>query len=86
MSLRLLPGKNRHIYAFSIVPYAHPEFLIIISDFHLDLPRLGVRERVSQRFCGDYEDFVAQNGMQIARLTFNGDAKRQRLFVRWISS
>ena len=42
MSLRRLHFQDRWIDAFSIVPHAQPEFTIIISEFHFDMPHPGV--------------------------------------------
>src|SRR5208282_5398155 len=52
---------------FLVVPHAQTELLIVISDFNLDLPGLGVAEGVAERLSGNPVDFVAQNGMQIPR-------------------
>ena len=79
-----LPRQNRWINAFAIVPHTQPELLIVISNFNLDLPSLGMVKRVPQRLSGDPVDFVAQDRMQIARLAFNRDAKCRRAVVGWI--
>ncbi len=59
--------------------------MIVIPDFNLDLPRLGMVKSVPERLSGNPVDFVAQNGMEIARLTFHGDAKCRSCVVGWIS-
>ncbi len=71
MPLTVLTGKNGRIDTFSIVPHAQSKLLIVIADFNLDLPCLGVLKRVPQRFGSDPVDFVAKNRMQISRLALN---------------
>ena len=85
MPLAPLPRQNRWIDAFSIVPHTKPELLIVIPDFNLDLPSRGMVKGVAERLSGNPVDFIAQNRMQIARLTFHGDAKCRSAVVGWIS-
>ena len=72
MSLTALAGENRWINAFSIVPHPQSELLIVIADFNLDLPCLGVAKGIPQRFGSNFVDLVSEDGMQISRLALNG--------------
>jgi hypothetical protein len=58
-----LSRQDYGINAFSIVPHAQPELLVVISDFNLDLPSLGVPEGVPKRLSGNSVNFVTQDGM-----------------------
>ena len=71
MSLTTLMGENRWINTLSIVPHAQSKLLIVIADFDLNLPCLGVLERVPQRFGSDPVDLVTKDRMQISRLALN---------------
>ncbi len=81
MSLTTLTRDNGGIHALSIIPDTHSELFMVIADFNLDLPCPGVSERVLQRLSGNPVDLVTQDGMQIARLAFNGDPKGRRPIV-----
>jgi hypothetical protein len=70
-SLTALAREDCRINAPSVVPHAEPELSIIISDFNLNLPSLGVPKCVAQRLGGNPVDLVTQDGMQISRLAFN---------------
>jgi hypothetical protein len=67
----VLTAKNGRIDTFSIVPHAQSKLLIVIADFNLNLPGLGVLKRVPQRFGSDPVDLVTKNRMQISRLALN---------------
>jgi|ERR1035438_7929732 hypothetical protein len=84
MPLAPVRRQNSWIDAFSIVPHTKPELLIIIPDFNLDLPSRGMVKGIPKRLSGNPVDFIAQNRMQIARLTFHGDAKCRSYLVGWI--
>jgi len=58
--------------------------LIVISNFNLDLPSLGMVKCVPQRLSGDPVSFVAQDRMQVSHLAFNRDAKCWRAVVAWV--
>ena len=45
MPLTVLTGKNGRIDPFSIVPHAQSKLIIVITDFNLNLPCLGVLKR-----------------------------------------
>ena len=75
VSLTALAGENRWINAFSIVPHAQSELLIVIADFNFDLPCLSVAKGVPQRFGSNFVDLVSEDGMQISRLALNRDAE-----------
>ena len=76
--------QNRLINAFTVILQAHPELLIVIPDFHLDLLCRSVVECVSESLSGNPVDFVTQDRMQLSRFAFNGDAKCRRAANGWI--
>ena len=84
VSLAPMPRQNRLINAFTVIPHAHPELLMVISDFNLDLPSRGVTKRVAESLSGNPVDFVTQDRMQLSRFAFNGDAKCRRAADGWI--
>jgi len=75
VSFTTLTGENRRVNAFSIIPHPQPELFAVVPDFDLDLPCPRVAERVPQRFGSNLVDLVPEDGVQIPRLTLNGDAE-----------
>ena len=71
VSFTALAGENCWINAFSIVPHTHPELLIVIADFDLDLLCLRVPKGIPQRFGSNLIDLIAEDGMQISRFALN---------------
>ena len=63
MPLTVLTGKNGRIDTFSMVPHAQSKLLIVIADFNLNLPGLGVLKRVPQRLSGNPVNFVTKDGI-----------------------
>src|SRR5271157_1890290 len=72
MTLPALSRENHRIDALSVVPHPQPEALIVITDFDLDLLCVCMKKGVSERFGSNLIHFVAEDGMQISRLTLNG--------------
>jgi len=72
VSLNAMTRENRRINAFSVVTHTQSELLLVIADFNLDLPCLGVPKRIPQCFGSNFIHFVTENGMQISRLALNG--------------
>ena len=66
-----MAGENRGIHAFSVVPHAQSELLIVIADFNFYLLCLGVLKGVPQRFGSDFVDFVTKDRMEVSRLALN---------------
>ena len=73
------PRKNKNA-----APRGRLSFRINIGKEGKGSIREGEIEK-NLRLPSNPEDFVAQNGMQIARLTFHGDAKCGSCVVGWIS-
>src|SRR6516162_5548335 len=59
--LTALTRQHRRINACSIVPHAQSELLIVIADFNLDLPCLGMPKSVPQCFGSNLVGLVTQN-------------------------
>jgi len=49
--------------------HTQPELLMVVPDFDLNLPCLGMSKRIPQRFGSNLVHFVAKDGVQIPRHT-----------------
>jgi hypothetical protein len=74
MPCGLLSRQNCRIDALPIVPHAQTELPIAVSDSGFDVMRVSVSESVAEGLCCNPVAFVAQDGMQIARLNFQSTA------------
>ena len=78
MAFDTLGRKDLRIDAFPVVPHPQPEFVVVVADLDLDQPGLRVMERIPQRFRRNLVDFVAQDRVQVPRLSFHADAECRR--------
>jgi hypothetical protein len=81
MSAVPVSTKTLWINALSVVPDTQPEFGFVVPDFHFDLARLCMMERIAHRLRGDPVHFVSQDRRQISRHAFHGYSKDGRILV-----
>ena len=81
VSLTALARENRWINTFPIVSHTQSELLIVIADFYLDPPCLGVLKCIPQRFGSNSVDLVTKDGVKISRLALNGYTECRSIVV-----
>src|SRR5215469_1298041 len=70
--------QNLRINSFTVVPDAHPQLALVITDFDVNPSRARVVKRIADPLAGDAVHLVPQDRVQIARLTFHLDAEVYR--------
>ena len=78
MAFDTLGRKDLRIDAFPVVPHPQSEFVVVVADLDLDQCGLRVMKRIPQRFRRNLVDFVAQDRVQVPRLSFDADAECRR--------
>src|SRR5579871_2176910 len=84
MSGSALLRQNCRVHTSAVVAHTQAESLMVVPDFHLDLARMRMAERIPQALRRDSVDFVAQDGVQVSRLARHGDAKSRGPMVAGI--
>ena len=75
VSLDSLRREHLLIDALAIVTDPQAELLVVVADLSLDLPGVGVPERVAQGFRRDLVDLVTNDRAQISRVSLDADSK-----------
>jgi hypothetical protein len=71
VALKTMAGENCRVHPFSVVAHAQAKLVMVITDFNFYLLRLGVMERVAQRFGSDFLDFIAEDWVEVSRLALH---------------
>jgi len=75
---RIAPSLNGFgIDSAAIVTNEHAQEVVLVLNFNLDLCRLGVTQRVDDRFSADQKELLLDCRVQCPRLSLDEDAKPQ---------